>query len=140
VRGRQCGRPPKSAPRPGDARRRACPPVGKNDTGTPARSRTRAPRFDGPRVLSHITGSVRHWRRVWLTDLVPRGTPLDPEQQRRQRQYIAFAWVAAVLILILAWMQIQHGTVRAVGLIIGLPIIAILLILAVRWSRAIKRP
>jgi hypothetical protein len=65
---------------------------------------------------------------------------LDPERARRQRQYIAFAWVAAVVILLLAWMQIQHGSVRAVGLIIGLPMIVILLVLAVRLGLAIKRP
>ena len=65
---------------------------------------------------------------------------MDPERARRQRQYVAFAWVAAVVILLLAWMQIQHGIVRAIGLIIGLPIITILLVLAIRWGRAIKRP
>ncbi len=68
------------------------------------------------------------------------GTPLDPDRKRRQRQYIAFAWVAAVVILLLAWLQNQHGTDQIVGLVIGLPIIAVLLLIAVRFGRAVKRP
>lgn len=76
-----------------------------------------------------------------LTDRVPQGgTPLDRDRKKRQRQYIAFAWVAAVVILLLAWMQLMHGTVRTIGLIVGLPVIALLLIVAIRWGRATKRP
>jgi chromate transport protein ChrA len=65
---------------------------------------------------------------------------LNPDQKKRQRQYVAFAWLAAVVILLLAWLQSQHGAPRTVGFVIGLPIIAVLLVLAVRWSRAIRRP
>ena len=65
---------------------------------------------------------------------------MDPDRKRRQRQYIAFAWVAAVVILLLAWLQNQHGTAQTVGLVIGLPIIAVLLLIAVRFGRAVKRP
>jgi hypothetical protein len=46
-------------------------------------------------------------------------------------QFVAFAWVAAVVILLLGWLQNQHGTAQTVGLVIGLPIIAVLLIIAV---------
>ena len=55
-------------------------------------------------------------------------------------QFVAFAWVAAVVILLLGWLQNQHGTAQTVGLVIGLPIIAVLLIIAVRRGRAMKRP
>lgn len=65
---------------------------------------------------------------------------MDPDRHRQQRQFIGFAWVAAVVILILAWMQLQHGTLRTLGLIIGLPIISVLLVITFRWGRAIKRP
>ncbi len=76
-----------------------------------------------------------------LTDRVPQGgTPLDRDRKKRQRQYIAFAWVAAAVILLLAWLQNQRGSAQTIGLIIGLPIIAVLLIVAIRWGRAIKRP
>jgi chromate transport protein ChrA len=65
---------------------------------------------------------------------------MDPDRKRQQRQYIAFAWVAAVVILLLAWLQSQHGTAQTVGLVIGLPIIAILLLIAIRFGRRIRRP
>ena len=89
-----------------------------------------------------------HWRLtqrasscLCLTDRVPQGgTPLDRDRKKRQRQYIAFAWVAAAVILLLAWLQNQRGSAQTIGLIIGLPIIAVLLIVAIRWGRAIKRP
>lgn len=65
---------------------------------------------------------------------------MDPDRKRQQWQYIAFAWVAAVVILLLAWLQSQHGTAQTVGLVIGLPIIAILLLIAIRFGRRIRRP
>jgi hypothetical protein len=65
---------------------------------------------------------------------------LDPDRKRRQRQYIVFAWVAAGVILLLVWLQNQHGTAQAIGLAIGLPIIALLLVVAIRFGRAMKRP
>ena len=68
------------------------------------------------------------------------GTPLEPDRKRRQRQYIAFAWVALVVILLLAWLQNQHGSAQRVGLVIGLPIIAILLLVAIRFGPAVRRP
>jgi hypothetical protein len=78
--------------------------------------------------------------RVWLTGRVPRErAPLDPERQKRQRQFIRFAWVATAIVLLLAWMQLQHGTVRTVGVIISLPVIAVLLVVTFRWGQAIKR-
>lgn len=64
---------------------------------------------------------------------------MDPDRKKRQRQYIAFAWVAAAVILLLAWLQNQHGTAQTVGLVIGLPIIAVLLLIAIRFGRVMKR-
>jgi hypothetical protein len=37
-------------------------------------------------------------------------------------------------------LQSQHGTAQTVGLVIGLPIIAILLLIAIRFGRRIRRP
>jgi uncharacterized membrane protein len=75
-----------------------------------------------------------------LTGRVPQERhPLDPERQKRQRQFVVFAWVASVVVLLLAWLQLQHGTARTIGMVIGLPIIAILLVITIRWGRAIKR-
>jgi hypothetical protein len=67
------------------------------------------------------------------------GTPVDPDRKRQQRQYVVFGWVAAGVILLLAWLQLQHGAARAIGLVIGLPIIAVLLFVAIRWGRNLKR-
>jgi len=65
---------------------------------------------------------------------------MDPDRRRQQRQYTAFALVAAVVVLLLALIQIQPGAGRTIGLLIGLPIIAVVLVLAFRWGRAIRRP
>lgn len=37
---------------------------------------------------------------------------MDPDRKRRQRQYIAFVWAAAAVILFLVWLQNQHSTAR----------------------------
>jgi chromate transport protein ChrA len=65
---------------------------------------------------------------------------LNPDRKRQQRPYIAFAWVTAVVILLVAWVQSQHGTAQTAGLMIGLPVIAILLLIAIRFGRTIRRP
>jgi hypothetical protein len=46
-----------------------------------------------------------------------------------------FGVMAAVLILGLAILQLQHGTLRTVGIAIGLPVIVILLVIAMRIVR-----
>jgi phosphatidylserine synthase len=63
---------------------------------------------------------------------------VDPKHT--QRRFIGFAWLAGAVILLLAWLQLQHGAAGTVGLAIGLPIIAVLLLVTIRWGRAIKRP
>jgi hypothetical protein len=63
----------------------------------------------------------------------------DPKQERRQREFIAFTSLAAVIVLVLAWLQFQHGTAHTIGLIVGLPAIAVLLVVAVRFVRAHQR-
>lgn len=62
------------------------------------------------------------------------------DQERLQRRFIVFACMAAVVVLLLAWLQFQHGVARTIGVVAGLPIIVVLLIIAVRFSRAAKRP
>jgi hypothetical protein len=46
-----------------------------------------------------------------------------------------FGVVAAVLIVGLAILQSEHGALRVIGLAVGLPIILVLLVLAVRIYR-----
>lgn len=70
--------------------------------------------------------------------VAPEGRPIDSERKRRRRQFAVFGWTAVIVILLLAWLQSQAGTGRAVGLAIGLPIIAYLLWSAIRLSPAIK--
>jgi hypothetical protein len=46
-----------------------------------------------------------------------------------------FSPIASVVILLLAFLQLQHGTLRAIGLVIGLPVIAVLFLVALRSLR-----
>jgi hypothetical protein len=65
----------------------------------------------------------------------------DPNSREKlQRQFVIFACVAGPLVLLLAWSQYQHGAVRTIGLVVGLPVIVVLLIVADRFRREIKRP
>jgi hypothetical protein len=41
--------------------------------------------------------------------------------------------------LLLAWLQSRHGAAQTVGLVIGVPVIAILLLIAIRFGRRIGR-
>jgi hypothetical protein len=52
-----------------------------------------------------------------------------------RRQVVGFAWAAAIAILILAFLQTRSGTVQAVGFVIGLPVILVLLVIALRAFR-----
>jgi hypothetical protein len=65
---------------------------------------------------------------------------MNRDRKMRQRQYVAFAWVAAAVILLLAWLQNQHGAAQTIGLVIGFPIIALLLLVAIWFGRTMKGP
>jgi hypothetical protein len=65
--------------------------------------------------------------------------PIDHERKRQQRRFIAFSWVAAIVVLLLAALDLRGGADRTLGVAIGLPIIAIQLLITFRWGRAIKR-
>jgi choline-glycine betaine transporter len=57
-----------------------------------------------------------------------------------QRQFLVFAPLAAALVLLLAISANSHGALHTVGLIVGLPIVAVLLIVALRLYRKTKEP
>ena len=61
--------------------------------------------------------------------------PTNGPPRTRQQQMTRFGVMAAVLILGLAILQLQHGTLRTVGIAIGLPVIVILLVIAMRIVR-----
>jgi phosphatidylserine synthase len=66
-------------------------------------------------------------------------TPLDPDRKRLHYQFLGFAIVAAVIVILLVWMQYQHGTVRNVAIALGLPILAVLWLIAYRFKQKVKR-
>jgi hypothetical protein len=65
---------------------------------------------------------------------------MTPEQRQAQRRILVFSPVAAVVVLLLAFLQLQHGTPRTIGQVIGLPVILILLLVVFRTLRVPKKP
>jgi uncharacterized integral membrane protein len=53
-----------------------------------------------------------------------------------RRQVVGFAWAAAILILVLAFSQTRSGTIQTIGFVVGLPVILVLFVIAVRAVRA----
>jgi Flp pilus assembly protein TadB len=78
--------------------------------------------------------------RLCLTDHVPRGRPpMTPEQQGHYRRFVIFSWIAAVIVVCLALAAISHGTLRTIAAIVGVPVLAVLLVVARRLGARIKR-
>ena len=50
------------------------------------------------------------------------------------RQIVGFAWTASILVLVLAFLQTRGGTVQAIAFVVGLPVILMLLVIALRGS------
>src|ERR1700722_12467077 len=66
-----------------------------------------------------------------LTDWVPKR-----RAAMTHRQIVGFGWAAAVLVLVLVFLQTRGGTVQAVGFVVGLPVILVLLVIALRMVRS----
>ena len=60
---------------------------------------------------------------------------MTPEQREWQRRVLLFSPIALAAILLLAFLNLQHGLAHTIGLVIGLPVIAVLLMVAVRSLR-----
>ena len=52
------------------------------------------------------------------------------------RQIVGFGWTAAILVLVLAFLQTRSATVQAVGFVVGLPVILMLFVIALRMVRS----
>jgi hypothetical protein len=52
------------------------------------------------------------------------------------RQIVWFGWTASILVLVLAFLQTRSGTVQAVGFVVGLPVILMLFVIALRMVRS----
>ena len=50
------------------------------------------------------------------------------------RQIVWFGWTASILVLVLAFLQTRGGTVQAIAFVVGLPVILMLLVIALRGS------
>jgi hypothetical protein len=53
-----------------------------------------------------------------------------------RRQMVGFGWAAAVVVLVLVFLQTRDGTVQAVGFAVGLPVILVLLVVGLRMFRS----
>jgi hypothetical protein len=61
--------------------------------------------------------------------------PLTPEQREIQRRVLIFSPIAIVVVLLLAFLNLQHGAAHTIGLVIGIPVIVVLLVVAIRTLR-----
>ena len=52
-----------------------------------------------------------------------------------QRRVLIFRPVALVVLLLLALLNVQNGAAHTIGLVIGIPVIAVFLLVAVRSFR-----
>jgi hypothetical protein len=48
---------------------------------------------------------------------------------------VGFGWTAAILVLVLVFLQTRAGTVQAIGFVVGLPVILVLLVIGLRMFR-----
>jgi len=59
------------------------------------------------------------------------GPPLT-SRNRNQRQIVLFGPIAAVVVWLLVISNYSHGTIHIVGLVLGLPVIGLLFLVALR--------
>ena len=87
-------------------------------------------RQSGPLLAGLQGGPPERWL-ACLTDWVPKR-----RAAMTHRQIVGFGWTAAVVVLVLAFLQTQSGTVQAVGFVVGLPVILVLLVISLRMVRS----
>jgi hypothetical protein len=56
-----------------------------------------------------------------------------------QRHFVVFSLVAVVVVWLIVIANYSHGTIHLVGVILGLPAIAVLLWIGLRFLKASKR-
>jgi hypothetical protein len=57
----------------------------------------------------------------------PKTTRSLPSRDRNQRQFVVFSLVAVVAVRILVLLAYAHGALHTLGLVVGIPIVALLL-------------
>ena len=71
-----------------------------------------------------------------LTDEVTKDDPPLTPRNRSQRQIVIFGPIAAVLVWLLVISDYSHGAIHTLGLVLGLPIMGLLLLVALRFYRS----
>jgi Flp pilus assembly protein TadB len=66
------------------------------------------------------------------------GSEQDGTGRRTRRQFVVFSLIAVVVVWLIVIATYSHGTIHVVGVILGLPAIAVLLWIGLRFLKASK--
>ena len=81
------------------------------------------------------TGTVGRGSRAstCLTDGVAKDDQPLPSKDRNQRQFVVFSLVAVVAVWMLVLLAYTQGALHTLGLVVGVPIVALLLLIGFRF-------